>query len=79
MTPSPEQIAAVVSFLEANGWTVVPVSPTEAMLQNGWYGAHDAKPDEAWDDMLAAAPTTIQIQGRSVELSRAGNKSKDGL
>lgn len=42
------------------GWKLVPVEPTEEMKQAGWYAEG---PENAYKDMLAAAPNACQCAG----------------
>jgi hypothetical protein len=51
-----EQAVAVLQALDRAGWVVVPRVPTKAMLDAGWYSAHDEDPAGTWRYMIEAAP-----------------------
>ena len=56
-------ITAYLAALEAEGFVVVPVEPTEAMMQAGWIasGPHPEEcPDDIYRTMIAARP---QVKG----------------
>jgi len=52
-----EQACAALEALNSADWVVVPRVPTQAMLDAGWYSAHDEDAAGTWRYMIDAAPT----------------------
>jgi hypothetical protein len=50
-----EQARAVLETLNSAGLVVVPRTPTQAMLDAGWYSAHDEDAAGVWEEMIDAA------------------------
>lgn len=54
-----QQISEVAAYLSANGWAIVPMSPTPEMLEAGWADAHDEDAAGTWKEMVSEAPSVI--------------------
>ena len=55
-------LARLQSAPAAGDWRIVPVEPTEAMVEAGWIDKEDVDPDDIWRAMIAAAPSPIPEQ-----------------
>lgn len=50
------ELDALPAGQEAEGWKLVPIKPTEEMIEAGWIDKEDVSPKEIYWAMLSAAP-----------------------
>lgn len=43
---------AIVDTLSAQGFAIVPLKPSEAMIDAGWIDKEDVNPDDIWAAMI---------------------------
>lgn len=76
------KLRAELERLPVDGWKLVPVEPTEEMLESDFISCHcghDFSPalfDHVWHKMLAAAPSaTATVQGDEYRCRKCGEKT----
>ena len=57
-------LAAADKVTADKGWKLVPIEPTEEMIDAGWIDKEDVDPDDIYGAMLAAAPLPPALEAR---------------